>query len=110
MATTDPVPANALDLAGVAPTVVVARTVSPPAGEMAYLGTLPTASVSSPVAVAKSPATDELTLDGLTPTIAQAEIGPVAVCWGSEALVVARISTDTLVSAGIGSDTLEYLS
>lgn len=124
-----PVEDGTLALAGVAPTVFVQQTVAPGVGTLAVAGVIPTtastflttpaaaaltlagttplASVSSPVDIIRNPEDAHLILTGLVPSIVQAAIGPVALCWGSEALVAASLTSEILVSAGITDDTLE---
>jgi hypothetical protein len=118
-----------LALAGVAPTVTIHQTVEPSVGTLSVEGTTPTtsrtflttpavteltltgtrplASVSSPVDVVRTPEDAHLDFTGLEPSIVQAAVGPVVLCWGSEALVVASLTSEILVSAGITDDTLE---
>jgi hypothetical protein len=52
----------------------------------------------------------DLSLVGGAVYVVQAPVGPVAICWGSEALVGSRLASETLVSARLTSDTLECVT
>lgn len=127
-----PVVSGEMSLAGVAPAATTQRTVAPGAGSITFAGVAPSTrrtflatpalallalsgrsplpSVSTPVDTVVTEDVAELALSGGALSIVQAEIGPVALRWGSEALVVAHVSTDSLVSARLTGDTLEYLA
>lgn len=122
--------AGTLALSGVAPSALQALSEAPTAGAFAFASDAPTlglscletagalalsgiaplVSVSSTAAVVVAPDVAELAFVGLIPTITQAPVGPEALRWGSEALVAAGCAQDSVVSARVTGDTLEFIS
>ena len=103
-------PSGSLAVSGVTPTTARTYLSTPAASTVAFGGAAPLVSVSSASALTKAPDVAALALAGGAVYVVQAPIGPVAICWGSEAIVGSGISAETLVSARLTGDTVECVT